>query len=163
MARALLVGCGCRGRELGRALRDDGWKVRGTTRDGAVAGEIEAAGIEPVIADPDRVATVLDHVADVTLVVWLLGSAAGSEETVAAIHGPRLTRVLEELVDTPVRAFVYEAAGTAPAPLLGAGARLTLDASDRWRIPVGIVEHDPSDWRGWVTAARTEIHALLGA
>ena len=133
------------------------------TRDADRAGEIEAAGIEAAVADPDRVGTVLDHVADVTLVAWLLGSADGDPEAVAAVHGPRLTRLLEELVDTPVRGFLYEAAGTVPAPVLGAGARLTLDAADRWRIPVGIVEDDPTDWRGWVAAARSEIHALLGA
>ena len=32
MARALIVGCGCRGRELGRELLAEGWQVRGTSR-----------------------------------------------------------------------------------------------------------------------------------
>jgi uncharacterized protein YbjT (DUF2867 family) len=163
VARALLVGCGCRGRELGRGLRDDGWEVRGTTRDPGRLGEIELAGIEPVVADPNRVGTVIDHVGDVTLVAWLLGSATGDDETVRAIHGPRLERLLEELVDTPVRGFVYEAAGTVPTAVLGAGARVTLDAADRWRIPVEVLEHEPAEWSGWVDTALTEIHALLGA
>jgi len=43
MARALVVGCGCRGRELGRELRERGWQVRGTTRGPGIA-EIEDAG-----------------------------------------------------------------------------------------------------------------------
>lgn len=163
MARALLVGCGCRGRELGRALREDGWEVRGTTRELERSAEIERAGIEPAVANPDRVGTVLDRVGDVTLVAWLLGSAAGEEDAVAAIHGPRLERLLEELVDTPVRGFLYEGAGSAPASVLRAGEQITVRASERWRIPVTILEHDPADWRGWVGAARTEIHALLGA
>jgi uncharacterized protein YbjT (DUF2867 family) len=162
VARALLVGCGCRGRELGRGLRDDGWEVRGTTREDERLGEIERAGIEAVVADPDRVGTVLDHVGDVTLVAWLLGSASGDGVAVAAIHGPRLERLLEELVDTPVRGFVYEGAGSVDAALLRDGGRIAVRAAQRWRIPVAIVEHDPADANGWVAAARTEIHALLG-
>jgi prephenate dehydrogenase len=54
MARALIVGCGCRGRELGMALIERGWVVRGTTRDQAGLAAIEAVGIEPALADPDR-------------------------------------------------------------------------------------------------------------
>jgi len=65
-----------------------------------------------VVADPDRAASILDHVGDVALVFWLLGSALGEPQTVAAVHGPRLERLMEKLVDTPVRGFVYEAAGT---------------------------------------------------
>src|ERR671910_136887 len=78
MARALLVGCGCRGRQLGRRLRADGWEVRGTTRDPERTGEIERAGLDAVLADPDRVGTVLDHVGDVTVIAWVLGSAVGA-------------------------------------------------------------------------------------
>jgi nucleoside-diphosphate-sugar epimerase len=163
VARALLVGCGCRGRELGRTLREDGWEVRGTTRELERSAEIERAGIEPAVADPDLVATILDHVGDVTLVAWLLGSATGDDAQIAALHGPRLERVLEDLVDTPVRGFLYEGAGSAPANVLLAGEQITVRASERWRIPVTIIEHDPADWRGWLGAARTEIHALLGA
>lgn len=163
MARALLVGCGCRGRELGRALRDDGWEVRGTTRDPDRAGELEAAGIEAAVADPNRIGTVIDHVADVTLVAWLLGSAGGDAEAVEAIHGPRLERLLEELVDTPVRGFLYDGAGSVDGATLREGARVVGQASERWRIPVAVIEHDPADWRGWIDASRTEIHTLLGA
>jgi uncharacterized protein YbjT (DUF2867 family) len=163
VARALLVGCGCRGRELGRALRADGWEVRGTTRELERSAEIERAGIEPALADPDRVGTVLDHVGDVTLVGWLLGSATGDDAHIAALHGPRLERALEELVDTPVRGFLYEGAGSAPASVLRSGERIAVRASERWRIPVTIIEHDPADWHGWVGAARTGVHSLLGA
>jgi nucleoside-diphosphate-sugar epimerase len=163
VARALLVGCGCRGRELGRALREDGWEVRGTTRDPERAGMIEEAGIEAVVADPDRIATVVDHVGDVTLIAWLMGSASGEEDKVSALHGPRLERLLSELVDTPVRGFVYEAAGSVGTQALGEGAALVGAASERWRIPVALVKHDPTDWEGWAEAARTDVHALLGA
>jgi nucleoside-diphosphate-sugar epimerase len=163
VARALLVGCGCRGRELGRGLRDDGWEVRGTTRDAGRIGEIERAGIEPAVADPDRVGTVLDHVGDVSLVAWLFGSATGDADLLAAIHGPRLERLLEGLVDTPVRGFLYEGSGSVDLGVLREGVQITLRAAERWRIPVAIVEQDPADSSGWVDAARIEIHALLGA
>jgi uncharacterized protein YbjT (DUF2867 family) len=149
LARALIVGCGCRGRELGQRLLDAGWAVRGSSRreDGLAA--IAAAGIEPALADPDRVGTVLEWVGDVAVVYVLLGSAAGDAEAVAAIHGPRLERLLEKLVDTPVRGVVYEAAGSVDPGLLEAGAEIVRATSRTWRIPVEIVATTPNDPAGW--------------
>lgn len=152
MARALIVGCGCRGRELGQRLRGAGWQVRGTSRRTDRLAEIRAAGLEAAEADPDLAWTVLDHVGDVTLVFWLLGTAAGDPELVAAIHGPRLERVLEELVDTPVRGFVYEAAGSVERAKLERGAAAVRDASARWRIPAAIVDSDPAAVATWADA-----------
>jgi uncharacterized protein YbjT (DUF2867 family) len=140
VARALIVGCGCRGRSLGGDLLEQGWAGRGTSRreDGLAA--IEAAGIEPALADPEQPDTLLDLVADVTAVFWLLGSAVGPEENLAAIHGPRLERFLERLVETPVRRFVYEAAGSVDASLLARGTEIVEAASTRWRIPVDVAD-----------------------
>ena len=138
MARALIVGCGCHGRELGRVLLVAGWAVRGTSRDEAGLAPIAAAGIEPALADLDRVGTVLELVGDVAVVYLLLGSAAGEPEDVAAIHGPRLERLMEKLVDTPVRGFVYEAVGSVDPRLLAAGAEIVRSAGRTWRIPVEI-------------------------
>lgn len=163
MARALLVGCGCRARELGRELLADGWQVRGTARGPSALEEIERSGIEPALADPDRVGSVLDHVGDVTVVAWLLGSATGSAEEVAALHGPRLERVLEQLVDTPVRGFVYEGAGSTPANTLAGGAVAVRDAAARWRIRVAVLDADSAEWRQWARAARESVRALTGA
>jgi nucleoside-diphosphate-sugar epimerase len=159
VARALIVGCGCRGRELGEGLLEAGWQVRGTTRDPDRVLVIEAAGIEAATADPDRAATILDQVADVTLVFWLLGSALGRNEAVAAIHGPRLERVLSEIVDTPVRGFVYEGAGVVEPKHREAGAAIVRAASERWRIPVVVTGADPGDLRAW----REEMLAAAGA
>ena len=114
-----------------------GWRARGTTRDPGNAEDILAAGLEAVVADPDRVGSILDHVGDVTLVFWLLGSARGEPEAIAAVHGPRLERLMEELVDTPVRGFVYEgsegvgAATWSAAP--GSCAGLRSGGGFRWR------------------------------
>jgi NAD(P)-dependent dehydrogenase (short-subunit alcohol dehydrogenase family) len=163
MARALIVGCGCRGRALGRGLVDAGWRVRGTTRDPRGAEDIVGAGLEAVVVDPDRVATVLDHVGDVTLLFWLLGSVVGQPDALAAIHGPRLERLLEELVDTPVRGVVYESSGRVPADLLAHGAAIVRAASERWRIPAQIVDADPADWEVWLEAMLDAAERLTGA
>ncbi len=114
--------------------------MRGTSRreDGLAA--IEAAGIEPALADPAQPGSVLDLVGDVALVVWLLGSARGEPGEVAAIHGEKLERLLERLVETPIRRFVYEAAGSADPAALERGASAVRAAGERWRIPVAILQ-----------------------
>jgi uncharacterized protein YbjT (DUF2867 family) len=139
LARALIVGCGCRGRELGAGLLEQGWAVRGTSRREERLAAIEAAGIEAALADPERPATVLDLVADVTAVYWLLGSATGEAENLEAIHGSRLERLLERLVETPVRRFVYEAYGSVDPEVLAGGAALIERAAETWRIPVEVL------------------------
>jgi hypothetical protein len=163
MARALIVGCGCRGRGLGERLIGEGWAVRGTSRRESALAQIDAAGIEAALADPARPGTLLDLVGDVTTVVWLLGSARGGEEELEAIHGPRLERTLERLVDTPVRGFVYEGAGTAPAELLKQGADVVRAASRRWQIPVAVLDADPADADAWSKAASDTVLGLLEA
>jgi nucleoside-diphosphate-sugar epimerase len=152
LARALIVGCGCRGRELGKLLRRAGWEVRGTTRDPARSVEILDAGLEAAIVDPERAASILDHVGDVTLVFWLLGTASAEPAMLGAIHGSRLERVLEKLVDTPVRGFVYEAGGSVQREHLERGAEIVRQAAARWRIPVEIVAEDPADRDAWTGA-----------
>jgi len=131
VARALIVGCGCRGRELGETLLAEGWAVRGTSRREEGLETIAAAGIEPAIADPDRPGTILELVTDVAVLVLLLGGAVGSEEELAAVHGPRLERLLEHLVETPVRGVLYE--GTE------AGAEIVRAAERTWRIPIEVL------------------------
>jgi uncharacterized protein YbjT (DUF2867 family) len=159
MARALIVGCGCRGRLLGKRLLGEGWAVRGTSRHGDGLSAIEAAGVEAARADPDRPATLLDLVGDVAVVHWLLGSARGEDESLAAIHGPRLERFMEKLVDTPVRGFVYERAGSVDAALLELGAGTVRAAGERWRIPFALLEADPAEPAAWVEAT---LAATLG-
>jgi uncharacterized protein YbjT (DUF2867 family) len=148
VARALIVGCGCHGRELGRRLLAEGWAVRGTSRSEERLPPIAAAGIEPALADLDRVGTVLELVGDVAVVYVLLGSAQGEAEAVASIHGPRLERLMEKLVDTPVRGVVYEAAGSVDPQLLASGAEIVRTAARTWRIPVevasGLRGEDPA-------------------
>jgi uncharacterized protein YbjT (DUF2867 family) len=160
MARALVVGCGCRGRELGAALRERDWQVRGTSRSADGLAQIEAAGIEPAQADPERPGTVLELCGDVAVVVWLLGSIEGNSDVIEAVHGPRLERLLEKLVDSPVRGFAYEAAGTVEPGLLDEGRRMVEAAGERWRIPVAILSCD-RDAPGWAGETAGPIAGLL--
>jgi uncharacterized protein YbjT (DUF2867 family) len=136
VARALIVGCGCRGRQLGEQLLEQGWAVRGTSRREEGLAAIDAAGIEPALADPATPGTILDLIGDVATLVWLLGSAHGGDEELSAIHGSSLQRLLERLVETPVRSFVYETSGSVRPALLQRGEGVVREAGERWRIPV---------------------------
>jgi uncharacterized protein YbjT (DUF2867 family) len=120
-------------------LLEEGWAVRGTSRRQEGLAAIESAGLEASLADPEQPGTLLELVADVAEVYWLLGSAVGDEENLAAIHGPRLERFLERLVETPVRRFVYEAGGSVDPAILARGRSVVEAASRTWRIPVEIV------------------------
>jgi uncharacterized protein YbjT (DUF2867 family) len=162
MARVLIVGCGCRGQELARELRAAGHAVRGTTRDPARAGAIAAAGAEPYVGDPDRIATLMAALTGVTVVCWLMGTATGDPDRVAALHDGRLRMLWEKLVDTPVRGVVHEAAGPVPAPALEQGRRVARAAHETWRIPLELLETDPRDHAAWLPAANGAVARLLG-
>jgi uncharacterized protein YbjT (DUF2867 family) len=152
LARALIVGCGCRGRGLARELSQRGHAVRGTSRSPEGAGAIEHAGVEAVVADPDRLGTILPALEGVSAVGWLLGSASGP--TAAAVNGPRLEAMLERLVDTPVRGFVLEAAGPA-------STAIARRAGETWRMPVEVVEEDPADHVAWTAAMAAAVERVL--
>jgi hypothetical protein len=157
VARVLIVGCGCRGSSLGAALAASGHAVRGTTRSPARIPDLETAGIEGVVADPDRLGTLVRALAGVTVVCWLMGSAEDSPE----LHGPRLRSLTEHLVDTPVRGLVYEAAGSAEPALLAEGASIVREASHTWHMPVEIVDTHPSAHDAWVGAMTAAFEHLL--
>lgn len=159
MARILIVGCGCRGQALARNLIEIGHPVRGTTRDPARAAELEEAGIEAVVADPYRLATLMPHVANTTVMCWLMASATGDD--VEALHRTRLETALERLVDSPVRGMVYEAAGTLSPRLLREGAAAVRKASLIWAMPTAIVETPPSDLDAWRAAMVAGVERIL--
>lgn len=135
--------------------------MRGTSRRAEALEQIAATGIEPALADPDRLGTVLDQVGDIAVVVWLMGSATGPSETVAAVNGDRLESLMARLVDTPVRGFVYEAAGSAPAKALARGQSIVEEAAVTWRIPVVVLKEEP-DGVGWVRAAAVAVGSVSG-
>ena len=60
-----------------------------------------------------------------------------------------LERLLEKIVDTPVRGVVYEAVGSVDSAVLAGGAELGGTASRTWRIPVRVAiaeQNDPDEW-----------------
>ncbi len=159
MARVLIVGCGGRGQALARALLVAGHAVRGTTRDPARAQAIAAAGAEPYVGDPDRIATLMEAIAGVTVVAWLQGSAAGpgAEE----LHAGRLRMLCEKLVDTPVRGLLYEGAGTLGADVLAGGAEVVRTAAATWNIPLEVLATPPEDCEAWTRDALAAVRRLL--
>jgi uncharacterized protein YbjT (DUF2867 family) len=162
VARVLIVGCGCRGRALAAELVDRGHAVRGTTRRPERRAEIAAAGAEPWVADPQRMGSLLGAIEGVSVLCWLLASATGPADAVAALHAGLLQRLLEEIVDTPVRGVVYEAAGTVDPAVLAGAAELVRQAHETWHIPSRILRSDPADHRAWVDGAAGSVAALLG-
>jgi uncharacterized protein YbjT (DUF2867 family) len=163
MARALIIGCGCRGQALTRALRDDGHQVRGTTRTANRVPQMEKAGAEAAIADPYRLATVTPLLEGVSVVVWALGSATGTHDEIEAVHTTRLQTLLTKLIDSGVRGLVYEATGSVRGDLLRSGAAQVRAAGEWFRMPVEVVEHDPADHDGWTTAMRDAVGRVLAA
>ena len=129
--------------------------MRGTSRREEALGEIEAAGIEAVSADPLDLGTVTDLIGDVTVMVWLLGSAGGSGAD--AVNGDRLESLMAHLVDTPVRGFVLEV----PECDAGRAVAIVERAEATWRIPVRVLREDRSDQAVWTTVARAAVEGVL--
>jgi hypothetical protein len=160
--RVLLVGGGCRGLTLARGLVADRHAVRAVTRDERNRARIEAAGAECWIGDPDVVGTLRYALESVTILVWALGTASGSAEEIAALHGPRLEMMLGRVIDSTVRGVVYEAAGSAGPAAFAAGAAELRRTCERNEIPFATVAADPADGDAWAAATRSAMDRLLG-
>jgi hypothetical protein len=119
--------------------------VRGTTRDERNLPAIEASGAEGAVGDPDRLGTLMPHLEGVAVLYWLMGGASGP------VHGHRLQSMLETLVDTPVRGFVYE--GTPD------GVTLVRMAAETFRIPVAVLDRDHPAWLEEAAAASDRVLA----
>ena len=161
MARCLIIGCGCRGRSLARELRSQGHAVRGTSRDPGRLKQMEVEGVEPIAGDPDRIATIAPAFDHVSVACVLLGSAVGSAEELAALHGTRLEMLLTRMLDTTVRGIMYERAGTVEGEWLDAGARIVDRMCSASLIPYALLVHDPADHAGWLGAAAGAVASLL--
>jgi hypothetical protein len=136
--------------------------VRVTTRTEEGRAAIEALGAECWIGTPDRLATLRGALDSVTILCWLLGSATGSPEELAALHSTRLEFFLTQAIDTTVRGFLYEAQGTStPANELAAGEQIVRRLTERNSIPVSFLRADPEDHGAWVAAAAGAVSELL--
>lgn len=145
--RVLLVGGGARGLALTRSLTADGHAVRVVTR-GSATEAIEEAGGEAWVGDPDRIGTLRYALANVTVLVWALGTVPAPE-----LHGSRLEMMLERTVDTMVRGVVYE----------GAGNEVVERMCTKNEVPFAFLDADPGGVDGWVARARALIDSLLTA
>jgi uncharacterized protein YbjT (DUF2867 family) len=148
---------------LTRELIARGHTVRGTTRDPERAPEIEAAGAQAAVGDPDRLGTLVGALDHVSVALILLGSAQGTERELSELHGPRLQALLTKMIDTTIRGVVYEARGTAPAQLLEAGAATTRAFGERSRVPVALLEAEPAEPQIWLGQALETVETVLAA
>jgi hypothetical protein len=99
----------------------------------------------------------------VTIACWLLGTAQGTPEQLAELHGTRLEFFLTQAIDTTVRGILYEARGTSvPASVLAAGEQLARRMTRLNQIPLACLEVDPSDTDAWVSSAHAAVDSLLG-
>jgi hypothetical protein len=164
VARVLIVGGGCPGRQLAAGLVGDGHAVRITTRSEDGRDAIESSGAECWVGTPDRLATLRGALDSVTLVFWLLGSAVGPEQELSALYGTRLELFLTQAIDTTVRGFVYGARGTTvPAEVLAQGERTVRAITERSQIPAVFLTADPGNPAACVVEARCAVHSLLGS
>jgi hypothetical protein len=161
VARILIVGGGCRGRLLASQLIAEGHTVRITTRAPARCVPIEQTGAECFVGTPDRLATLRGALENVTVACWLLGGAIGSGEHLRALHGSRLEYFLGETVDTTVRGFVYEAAGSVAPELLATGAGIVVAAGERNALPTALLRADPAAPEAWLAEAAGAVRGLL--
>jgi hypothetical protein len=148
--RALLVGGGRPGLELTRRLTADGHAVRFVTRNEAFMPEIEEAGGEAYLGDPDRIGSLRYALDNVTVLLWLLGPAPDAD-----LHGSRLEMMMERTIDTTVRGMVYE--GTVP------GAAVVSRMATYNEIPFAVLDVPRADADAWVTAVLDAIDGVLAA
>ncbi|HLH14877.1 MAG TPA: hypothetical protein VKV16_08825 [Solirubrobacteraceae bacterium] len=164
MARILILAGGCRGRRLAAQLVGEGHAVRVSTRTEAARAAIEETGAECWVGTPDRLATLRGALDGVALACWLLGSCAGTEQQLLALHTTRLQLFLTQAIDTTMRGFLYEARGTSTPPAaLAQGERVVREIASRNAIPTATLDADPREAQAWLEQARERVAALIGA
>ena len=148
--RVLLIGGGLPGLTLAQSLTADGHAVRFVTRNPEFAPQIEATGAECFIGDPDRIGTLRYALDNVTVLLWLLGTAGGE------LHGSRLTMMLEKTIDTTVRGIVYERPDQ-PLP----GEEIVRRMASYNEIPHALLDTPRDDADAWAAAVRSAIDDVL--
>jgi hypothetical protein len=161
VARILIVGGGCRGTRLARTLLERGHAVRISSRSEQRRAAIEQSGAEFWPGDPNRLATMRAALERVSVLCWMLGTAAAPAQELAELHSTRLEFFLTQAIDTTVRGLVYEAGG-APGELLRDGERRAREVAQRNAIPLAVLDADPGEQRRWQRQALGAIELLLG-
>jgi len=136
--------------------------VRITTRTDTARVAIEQSGAECWIGTPDRLATLRAALDGVTILCWLLGTAAGSERQLRELHTHRLEFLLSQAIDTTVRGFVYEVRAGATLPdVTLAGEQTARALTERNSIPAAFLTADPNDLDAWLCDAVDAVDSLL--
>lgn len=105
--RVLIVGCGYVGLPLGAELVRRGHEVLGMRRSATAHAELEAAGIQPIIADVARPETLPPIASALDWVVNLVSSNGGGIDEYREVYRNGTQHLLEWLVDSPLKKYVY--------------------------------------------------------
>jgi hypothetical protein len=146
---------------VAKALVEDGHAVR-VVGDSSRRSHIEAVGAECFLGTPDRLATLRGALEHVTVACWLLADLDEQDaDLVRALHGSRLEQFISSAIDSTLRGFVYDAAGSVPAEVLAEGERIVSETAARNLIPVAIVKAGAGDEGAWLAQARGSVRGLL--
>jgi nucleoside-diphosphate-sugar epimerase len=105
--RVLIVGCGYVGLPLGAELARQGHEVFGLRRSHAAEAELRAAGLNPVIADITKPATLPKLPGPFDWVVNCVSSSRGGAEEYRKVYLQGARNLLEWLASAPPKKFVY--------------------------------------------------------
>lgn len=105
--KCLIVGCGYVGLPLGAELIRLGHQVFGLRRNAAAQRELQAAGIQPLIADVTRPETLAKLPRDFDWAVHCVASRGGSAEDYRRIYLQGTRHILEWLAPSLSTKFVY--------------------------------------------------------
>jgi nucleoside-diphosphate-sugar epimerase len=105
--RVLIVGCGYVGRPLGAELVRQGHEVFGLRRSAGTAGELEAAGLRPLVADITKPETLPPLVTPFDWVVNCAASGGGGVDEYRRLYFSGTRHLLAWLSAAPPRQFVY--------------------------------------------------------
>jgi nucleoside-diphosphate-sugar epimerase len=105
--KCLIVGCGYVGLPLGKELVRLGHEVFGLRRTATAADELNAVGVQPLVADVTRLETLANLPYEFDWVVNCLASRGGSAEDYRRIYLEGTRHLLKWLAPSPPRKFVY--------------------------------------------------------
>ncbi|MEY2466882.1 MAG: hypothetical protein QOD03_1403 [Verrucomicrobiota bacterium] len=105
--RVLIVGCGYVGLPLGAELVRQGHDVFGLRRSAAAKGELQSAGIKPLLADITKRDEFARLPRDFDWVVNCVASGGGTAEDYRRVYLQGTHNLLEWLAPNPSKKFVY--------------------------------------------------------
>jgi hypothetical protein len=153
VARLLILGGGCRGRQLAAEVLREGHAARIVSRSEAGRRAIETTGGECFVGDPNRLGTLRGALEGVTVACWLLATATGPPAELRDLDMSRLPAFLGAAVDSTMRGFVYEASRE--------GAPHVEEIARRNAIPATALTANPHDVDLWLEAARAALSLYL--